>query len=75
MAGITLAQAQTQLAAYLAAELAVLSGQKYEIAGRMLQRADLAEIQNGIAVWNARVIALNLKQTGRSRARTVVVGF
>ena len=75
MAGITFAQAQTQLDAYLAAELAVLSGQKYEIAGRMLQRADLAEIQKGIAMWNDRVVALTLQQAGRSRARTVVVGF
>jgi predicted nucleic acid-binding protein len=48
MPGITLAQAQTQLDAYLAAETAVLAGQKYEIAGRVLQRADLAQIQAGI---------------------------
>ena len=42
MAGITLTQAQAQLDAYLAAETAVLTGQKYEIAGRVLERADLA---------------------------------
>lgn len=75
MAGITLAQAQTQLAAYLAAETAVLGGQRYEIAGRMLQRADLGEIRKGIDTWNARVIGLTDQQSGRSRARTVVVGF
>jgi predicted metal-dependent hydrolase len=34
MAGITLAQAQAQLDAYLAAEVAVLGSQSYEIAGR-----------------------------------------
>jgi hypothetical protein len=73
-AGITLAQAQAQLNAYLAAETAVLSGQKYEIAGRSLQRANLAEIQTGISTWNERVVALSLRSTGRSRARTVVVG-
>ena len=49
MAGITLTQAQTQLAAYLAAETTVLTGQRYEIDGRMLQRADLAQIRDGIA--------------------------
>lgn len=74
MAGITLTQAQTQLDAYLAAETAVLSGQRYEIAGRMLQRADLAEIRKGVDVWNARVVALSVSARGRSRARTVVAG-
>lgn len=74
MAGITLAQAQTQLNAYLAAETAVLSGQKYEIAGRMLMRANLAEIQSGINTWNARVQTLSHRSAGRSRARTVVAG-
>lgn len=74
MAGITLAQAQTQLNAYLAAESAVLSGQKYEIAGRMLMRANLLEIQKGIATWNDRVKTLSVAASGRSRSRTVVVG-
>lgn len=74
MSGITLAQAQTQLSAYLAAETAVLTGQKYEIAGRMLQRADLAAIRDGIATWDARVKTLSAAASGRSRSRTVVVG-
>ena len=74
MAGITLLEAQAQLSAYLAAETAVLGGQRYEIAGRMLMRANLAEIQLGITSWNERVIMLTNQQRGRSRARTVVVG-
>ena len=74
MAGITLTQAQTQLDAYLAAETAVLSGQRYEIAGRMLQRADLAQIRDGITTWDARVNTLSAAASGRSRSRTVVVG-
>jgi len=74
MAGITLLQAQTQLDAYLAAETAVLLGQRYEIAGRMLQRANLAEIQAGINLWNTRVQTLSSQSTGRSRSRTVVAG-
>ena len=73
-AGITLTQAQTQLNAYLAAETAVLSGQRYEIAGRMLVRANLAEIQTGIKTWNDRVMALSVRAAGRSRARTVIAG-
>lgn len=72
MAGITLEQAQTQLNTYLAAETAVLGGQRYTINGRELWRANLAEIQAGIETWNARVIQLSNRQTGRSRARTVV---
>jgi hypothetical protein len=75
MAGITLTQAQTQLNAYLAAETAVLTGQKYEIAGRVLQRADLEAIQKGIELWNGRVQALSAKANGRSRAISPRVGF
>ena len=75
MAGITLLQAQTQLDAYLAAETAVLTGQSYEIAGRKLSRADLDSIQTGIKTWNARVVTLSNQAHGRSRSRTVVVGF
>lgn len=74
MAGLTLAQAQTQLAAYLAAETAVLSGQRYEIAGRSLTRANLGEIQTGINTWNQRVATLTRQSSGRSRARTVITG-
>lgn len=73
MAGITLAQAETQLAAYLAAETAVLSNQSYEIAGRRLTRADLETIQLGISTWNARVVSLSSGLSGRGRARSVVV--
>ena len=75
MAGITLAQAQTQLNAYLAAETAVLTGQSYEIAGRKLSRADLSSIQSGITLWNSRVATLSSQSQGRTRSRTVVVGF
>lgn len=75
MAGLTLFQAQTQLDAYLAAETAVLTGQSYEIAGRKLSRADLDSIQTGIKTWNARVVTLSRQSAGRSRARTVVVGY
>lgn len=74
MAGITLQQAQDQLDAYLAAERAVLGGQSYEIAGRRLARANLAEIQVGISTWNSRVVALSASTIGRRRNRVVVPG-
>lgn len=75
MAGITLAQAQAQLDAYLAAETAVLSGQQYEIAGRMLRRANLVEIQKGIEIWNTRVKQLSRTSQGRSAAVTLRPNF
>lgn len=68
MAGITLAQAQTQLDAYLAAETAILGGQEYEIAGRRLRRADLRWVQAGINLWNQRVQTLSRRTGGRSSA-------
>ncbi|CAH1387031.1 DUF6148 family protein [Candidatus Nitrotoga sp. M5] len=79
MAGITLAQAQTQLDAYLAAETAVLGGQSYKMglgAGseRWLTRADLEMVQRGIEIWHNRVVNLTRQSAGRGRARTVVVG-
>lgn len=77
MAGITLAQAQTQLDAYLAAETAVLIGQSYKMSlgansERWLTRADLEMVQRGIAIWNDRVVNLTNQSAGRSRSRTVV---
>ena len=74
MAGITLEQAQTTLNSYIAAEIAILASQSYEIAGRKLTRADLQSVQVGIETWNARVIALSNLQRGRTRSRTVIVG-
>lgn len=74
MAGITAAQAQAQLDMYLAAEVKVLSGQAYEIAGRRMTRANLAEIQKGIEIWNQRLINLSNLAAGRSRARVIVAG-
>lgn len=74
MPAITLAQAEAQLALYLAAEEKVLTGQSYEIAGRKLTRANLAEIQRGVEIWQGRVVTLTNKSRGRSRARTVVPG-
>ncbi len=59
MAGITLAQAETQLALWLAADTAVASGQSYTIAGRSLTRADAALISGNIDKWDQRVKRLS----------------
>jgi hypothetical protein len=72
MAGITLEMAQAQLETYLAAEVAVLANQSYEIAGRKLTRADLYAIQAGIRAWDDRVKALASRCSGRRRNRTII---
>lgn len=59
MAGLTLAQAETNLAAYQSALSAVLTGQEYKIADRSLKRASLSEIQAGIKYWDAEVKKLS----------------
>lgn len=75
MAGITLAQAEAQLASYLDAETAVLAGQSFEHAGRRLTRANLAEIRAGIEMWDAKVKNLSRTAGGGSRARVFNPGF
>jgi len=72
MAGITLAQAETRLQQYLDAEAKVLAGQRVEIDGQMLQRADLDLIQKGVSTWDARVKALSATESGRPRHRSVM---
>jgi len=59
MAGITLAQAEEQLAAWLAASTATANYQSYSIAGRTLTRADAEEIRANIEMWNKLVISLD----------------
>jgi hypothetical protein len=74
MSGITLAQAEAQLAAYLAAETAILTGaQSYEVAGRSFRKADLAAVQAGVKLWQERVAQLAARVQGRGRAVSVVM--
>lgn len=75
MAGITLAQAQTKLDEYLAAETKVLKGQSVTIDGETLTRANLDSIQRGIDAWNKSVQNLSAASQGRGRARTVAPGW
>lgn len=71
MAGITLDQAQTQLDAWLAANVRVASNQSYSIGGRTLTRANAKEIRDQVDFWDRQVKRLSLVQTGRSRVRYV----
>lgn len=64
MAGITLAQAQAQLDAWMAADTAVAGGQSYSIGGRSLTRANAAEITNKIEFWERKVNQLTRSSAG-----------
>lgn len=75
MAGITLAQAEAQLALYLAAETKILAGQKVEIDGQALTRANLEAVQIGISTWNNRVRTLAGRASGRGRSVTPHPGW
>lgn len=52
---ITLAQAESRLDQYYAAEEAVLNGQSYSIGSRSLTRANIKEIRDGIDYWENKV--------------------
>lgn len=77
MAGITLADAQAQLATWLAASTAVAGGQEYRIdsgmGGRTLKRADAAEIRQQIGFWDAKVKELTPAGAGGLRRTRYVV--
>jgi hypothetical protein len=72
MAGITLDQAQQQLDTWLAASMAVSKGQAYELEGRKMTRANLAEIQQAITFWDAKVKSLTPTRRRGARVRYVV---
>ena len=69
MAGITLAQAETNLTAWLAASEAVAASQSYTIGDRTLTRANAAWIEKMLTYWNSQVQRLSRT---RSRTRYVV---
>lgn len=75
MAGYTLAQAQAQLDAWLAADMAVSKKQSYRIGERQLTHADAGVITEKIDYWSGKVKELSLRATGRSRSRTIRVGW
>lgn len=68
MAGITLEIAESRLAAYLAAEEALLTGHaSVQIGDKRFQRSELAQIQAGIQLWQSRVNALSTSSAGGCR--------
>ena len=69
MAGITLTQAEDQLAVWLAADTAVAGGQQYSIGSRALTRANAKEIRENITYWNGWVQRLQNSDSGGMRIR------
>lgn len=78
MAGLTLANAEAQLALWLAASAAVAGRQEYEIdtgngGRRRLKSADAAEIRQQIDYWQGKIATLTTAAAGgRIRTRYVV---
>lgn len=71
MAGITLAQAEAKLTLYLDALDKIVLKQKVEIDGQALTRANLADVEKAIEIWDARVKQLSASAAGRGRMRTI----
>jgi hypothetical protein len=71
MAGITLAQAEAQLAMWLAADAAVSSGQSYSYDNSSLTRADSRQIRENIEYWDHKVRSLS---AASSRTGPVIRG-
>lgn len=72
MAGLTLATAEAKLAELIAAHTAIASGQRVEMDGRTLARANLAEVQAGIEFWDGQCKRLTSTAAGRGRIARVV---
>lgn len=67
MAGITLAQAEAQLAVWLAADAAVASNQSYRINERQFTKADAEQIRENLKFWDAKVQELTRGRNPRMR--------
>jgi len=63
---ITLAQAETQLALWLAADAAVATGQSYGHGQSSLTRADADKITKKIDYWEKKVSQLSANRRGIS---------
>jgi hypothetical protein len=69
MSGITLAQAQERLTAWLEADAAVARNQSYSINNRAMTRADAAEIRKNIDYWQGKVTELKASPGGGAIVR------
>lgn len=60
--GITLETAQKSLMQALEAREAILTGQRYKLGSRELERADLADVEKDIQYWQDWVTKLGPKR-------------
>ncbi|MFH5187122.1 DUF6148 family protein [Paenibacillus sp. TAB 01] len=67
----TLETAKQHLEAWLAAELAVSTGQSYKIGPRELVRANITEIRQQITFWRNEVNKLSYNRRGARVMRVV----
>jgi hypothetical protein len=74
MAAYTLAQAQAQLDAWMAASAAVAASQSYRINDRMLTRADADMVLEQVKFWRDEVNKLTAAANGSRRTRYGVIG-
>jgi hypothetical protein len=65
MSSISLETAKKHLEAWLAAELAVSTGQEYRIGSRILRRANLSDISKQINYWRREIARLQGKGVNR----------
>lgn len=72
MAGITLADAELQLAEFLNAAQACAANQEYQIAGQRYRRADLHQIMLMIDFFDKKCKTLSRKGAIRSVGVTVI---
>lgn len=72
MAGITLTDAQTALANWIAADVAVSKGQAFSLSGRSFTRADAEEITKKIVFWEGMVKKLSRSNNGKLKSWTAI---
>lgn len=63
---MTRTEISDMLAAYVAAEIAVLKGKSYTINGRSLSRVDLPDIREGRQEWEQKLAAYDVRARGGS---------
>ncbi len=68
---MTLAEAQTQLAAWEAASLALATGRSYSIGDRQLTRNDAGEVREMMTFFQRKVDALTASGAGSNKRASI----
>lgn len=73
MVAFTVQECRERLHIWLAAEVAIASGQSYMIDNRRLERANLAQVREQIKFWKTELVIAQSALSGKGRRRTVRV--